>query len=589
LKSLKRDDIQVLRGISILLVVFYHLNIPGFQNGFIGVDIFFVISGYLMATIYQNGQFVNFYRKRAKRILPAYMITILLTLFIGYYRFVPSDFSQLIAQAKASSFFLPNLYFWSKNTYFSSTDFNPLLNLWSLGVEIQFYLIVPFIYWVFQKKLKFFNLIFFTSLLLCFFLLSTSPKTVFYLLPFRIWEFMIGFYALKFQIVLKKKNIILILFLLFVFFQPYLDGTNTSVIFGHPGLSSLLVTAITGILLSQKMTLKPNMILRLFVKLGDYSYSIYLVHFPVIAIFAYIPFGGTNLLLLNFYDYILVVLLTICLSVIMFKVVETNDFLKSNTRLLIVLFSIVLITFTLKVEDFHLKRFKPSDQKINQSTKDRSSYGCGIFFKIFNPFENVCILGDDKGSPGVLLLGDSHADAIKTTFTSVANDSGLKVFYWSRNRPLIDDISLSSQIFKEVSENNIKSIFMHYSPGAIGDKNLEMFLYKSSQLGIKVNYLGPIPVWSANVPYLMWNKPIGTKKLNQNYNDQESINRSLEELIKRINDPRIKFYNMSAVICDYKCLYADKENRPFYWDSNHLTLTGSSVFKDLFELALEKN
>jgi peptidoglycan/LPS O-acetylase OafA/YrhL len=137
-----RQDIQILRGVSILLVVFYHLRIPGFKNGFVGVDIFFVISGYLMAQLYYPDRKFDFFIRRAKRLMPAYLSTIFLTILIGFLTLIPSDFKQLLDQTKASLFLIPNLYFWSQDSYFTGTQFNPLLNLWSLGVEFQFYLIL---------------------------------------------------------------------------------------------------------------------------------------------------------------------------------------------------------------------------------------------------------------------------------------------------------------------------------------------------------------------------------------------------------------------------------------------------------------
>ena len=118
-----RQDIQILRGISVILVVMYHMKIPGFKNGFLGVDIFFVISGYLMAQLYNTGRSLDFISRRAKRILPAYLSTILLTSSVSYFILIPSDFKQLIDQARASLILIPNLYFWNQDSYFTNTQF----------------------------------------------------------------------------------------------------------------------------------------------------------------------------------------------------------------------------------------------------------------------------------------------------------------------------------------------------------------------------------------------------------------------------------------------------------------------------------
>ncbi len=200
-----RGDIQALRGLAVLLVVFYHLKIPGFYNGFIGVDIFFVISGYLMASIYDSKSPKMFFIKRARRLLPAYWATLILSLLVGFAVLAPPDFLQLKNQILMSMFFIPNFFFWAQNSYFQVTDFNPLLNLWSLGVEFQFYLLVPLLCLMFLKYKWLFNLIFFASFIAGLMVLTISPKTSFFLVPFRLWEFMFGFYTLKYGHKIRTK------------------------------------------------------------------------------------------------------------------------------------------------------------------------------------------------------------------------------------------------------------------------------------------------------------------------------------------------------------------------------------------------
>src|SRR5690606_16414578 len=96
-------------------------------------------------------------------------------------------------QVKYAIPFLSNIGFWLQDSYFSNAHFNPLLHLWSLGVEIQFYLIVPLLYWFFTKFKVNYWLLVISSLVLCFIMVALSPKTSFFLLPFRLWEFLIGY------------------------------------------------------------------------------------------------------------------------------------------------------------------------------------------------------------------------------------------------------------------------------------------------------------------------------------------------------------------------------------------------------------
>ncbi len=195
---LYRKDIQILRGIAVLLVVLYHLDIKIFSSGFIGVDVFFVISGFLMSILYDKDNKVEFYRRRAARLLPAYFVTIILTLLLVIFITTPNEYRQVFSQAVYSGLFMPNINFWSVATYFSKNEFNPLLHLWSLGVELQYYLAIPIIYFYINKGFSLLLLLFALSIFLCFLIVEISPKTSFFMMPFRVWEFLIGHATAKY-------------------------------------------------------------------------------------------------------------------------------------------------------------------------------------------------------------------------------------------------------------------------------------------------------------------------------------------------------------------------------------------------------
>jgi peptidoglycan/LPS O-acetylase OafA/YrhL len=286
-----RQDIQILRGVSVLLVVFYHLRIPGFKNGFIGVDIFFVISGYLMAQLYYPNRKIDFFSRRAKRLLPAYLSTIFLTILVGFLILIPSDFKQLLNQTKASLTLIPNLYFWSQDSYFTGTQFNPLLNLWSLGVEFQFYLIIPVIASIFMKSKKSFLFLCLISIISCFAVLTISPKTSFFLLPLRLWEFLIGYLVFKYRSKITVSNnlplfhIVIIPFLILFFLNLPINVYRTSIYLGHPGILVTIIVMLTAFVLILNPPTSSRLWSIVFAKIGDYSYSIYLVHFPTMHVF----------------------------------------------------------------------------------------------------------------------------------------------------------------------------------------------------------------------------------------------------------------------------------------------------------------
>ena len=128
----KRNDIQILRALAVIFVVLFHLEVAGIESGFLGVDVFFVVSGFLMAILYKTGETKKFFERRAKRLLPAYFTTVAITLIASIFIVLPSELGQVATQSIYSIFFANNFGFWMQNSYFSKTDFNPLLHLWSL-------------------------------------------------------------------------------------------------------------------------------------------------------------------------------------------------------------------------------------------------------------------------------------------------------------------------------------------------------------------------------------------------------------------------------------------------------------------------
>ena len=153
-----RPDIDGLRAIAVLSVVLYHFGIGGLQGGFVGVDVFFVISGYLITGIIhselQRGEFTlaRFYERRARRIFPALFVVLLATMVAGLWILLPSDLARLGQSSVATILFVSNLQYFRESGYFdSSSEFNPLLHTWSLGVEEQFYLGLPLLLMVVWK------------------------------------------------------------------------------------------------------------------------------------------------------------------------------------------------------------------------------------------------------------------------------------------------------------------------------------------------------------------------------------------------------------------------------------------------------
>ena len=192
--------IDGLRAIAVLSVVFHHLLPNLVPGGFVGVDIFFVISGYLITKIIRREinensfTFIGFYERRVRRIFPALFSVLIFTLIVGYFLFLPSDFEATLRGTFGALFFVSNIVFWRdlQEGYFAAMDtaLNPVVHTWSLAVEEQFYILFP-IFLLFLHKIKFKKII--LILFLCFFVsligselfLKEKRVAVFFLTPFR--------------------------------------------------------------------------------------------------------------------------------------------------------------------------------------------------------------------------------------------------------------------------------------------------------------------------------------------------------------------------------------------------------------------
>ena len=310
MKIIYRPEIDGLRAIAVLAVIFYHANISlfghsPFKGGFIGVDIFFVISGYLITSIIfkevlltNNFSFTNFYKRRIRRIIPALLFVILLSLPFGWIYLIPSSFIDFSKSILFSLGFSSNFYFYFTGQEYGAENglIKPFLHTWSLSVEEQFYIIFPIIFLIlfknFKKYLGIILLILFcTSLFLSDIYSKSNASIAFYFLQTRVWELLAGsLLAYCEGIGLKKKKIprifnilltnvgILLIILSIVFLKiPY---------FPHPSFYTL--PAVIGVCLVIWFSQKDELTCRIlsskpFVGIGLISYSLYLFHYPIFA------------------------------------------------------------------------------------------------------------------------------------------------------------------------------------------------------------------------------------------------------------------------------------------------------------------
>ena len=594
-----RADIQILRGISVVLVVLFHLGFSSIKSGFLGVDVFFVISGFLMAILYKNNDISGFYLRRAKRLLPAYYATIFFTLIFSYFLTTPNETAQVNEQALYAVPFLSNIGFWFQDSYFSNSHFNPLLHLWSLGVEIQFYLIVPLLYWFFTKLKINYWLTMILSLALCFIMVGFSPKTSFFLVPFRLWEFLIGYGAAHFltnqgNVKYTKYKWLGLIGLIVVFIIPLLSvsGEARSAVNGHPGLYALFVSLATATVLAFGI---PSLIERSYIskvleKLGKYSYSIYLAHFPVIVIYLSKPFDGTNLTIPSLQDGITLFILVCIASALLYYFFEHKRS-KYSIKNYALTASALLIGLVLVLPSVQNEFYSEKELLIFNASSDKGPFRCGVVTQKLEKFITSCDLTSDieQSEENIMFVGNSHSDSVKEHFTELAIKNGTKLFIPISNTFLSKGTARPKVVVDDSIENKVSKIVIHSSPDSISNETINEVIKLSKSAGIKVYFIEPVPVWDKNIPTYMYKKMKGENQptIQKTKEDYLSENADQIRFVRSINDDNFKSFPVVDYFCTSECRYVSKSGKPLYFDSHHLTTTGSYQLSDVFTKILK--
>lgn len=428
-----RREIDGLRALAVLPVILFHAGFETFSGGFVGVDVFFVISGFLITTItldeLEQGKFslVNFYERRARRILPALFLVMVVCIPCAWFWLFPKDMKDFSESLVAVSFFASNILFWQESGYFdTAAELKPLLHTWSLAVEEQYYVLFPLflmLFWKLGKRWVFITLwlVLLASFAVAQWAAYATPVAAFYLLSTRGWELLIGAFVAFY---LPKANlkdfgralseiggwlgVALILYAVFV----YSKATP------FPGLYALVPTlgAVLIILFgTQQTTVGKFLGNRVFVRIGLISYSAYLWHQPLFAFARHKDLSGSNQI-----AFALLSISSIGFAYFSWKFVEV-PFRKKIiiSRQKFFLFS-ALLTMTMVVFGalgiyFDGFRSRLPSNIIWQSLGEKLDHNGDVCdMKPVDNFDGVlaCNFGSEDGRTSVILYGDSHAQAI---------------------------------------------------------------------------------------------------------------------------------------------------------------------------------
>ena len=436
-----RREIDGLRALAVLPVILFHAGFETFSGGFVGVDVFFVISGYLITTILlaelEQGKFsiVNFYERRARRILPALFLVMLVCIPFAWFWLLPSDMKDFSQSLVAISVFASNILFWRESGYFdTAAELKPLLHTWSLAVEEQYYVLFPLflmLFWKLGKRwiLVTLGLVFVASLAVAQWAAYAKPDAAFYLLPTRGWELLIGVFAAFYLSQANRKEfgkglsevagwlgVALILYAVFVFSKatPF------------PGLYALVPTIGTVLIIlfaTQQTTVGKFVGNKAFVGVGLISYSAYLWHQPLFAFAQAYTFQLPTSQLIT-----LLIFISFALAFLSFKYVETPFRVRgmvSRVRIFsLSLFGILIFT-TVGLLGHFKDGFNRGHESIIEAIGDWQHPG---------NLQKTSIAGFYKSNASkpvdILFFGDSHAEQF-APLASVFEGRGLNVGFLS--------------------------------------------------------------------------------------------------------------------------------------------------------------
>lgn len=431
-------EIDCLRAIAAISVIFYHTEIIIFNNlvsksGFIGVDIFIVISGFVITRLFFNKNFsyIEFAERRSRRLFPALFSSILITVIISYFFLLPQHFVNLGQSILANILLVSNFLFFYQTNYWDYAVFTkPLLHTWTISLEFQFYIFISIIFWLFRKNIsKTIFLFFLLSLILLLFAskinfdfnLRELSLNNYFLLFTRLWEFLIGslvaiiLYNKKYFKKFKIQHYFADIGLILIFISFLLIETPKD----YPNLLTIIPVFGTAIILLANNQQSSHIILNNFflIHLGKISYSLYLWHYPILIFFLY-----KNNFELNILNKIFALIIIYFVSLGSYKFIEIPFFKKNiltrkNFGILLAFFSIIIFTLGLIITNEVIKSKSHSKYKniINNFSKYNLSDKKGAKREIMiDQFTN-------SKKIKILICGDSHGADLTMALQSNKN------------------------------------------------------------------------------------------------------------------------------------------------------------------------
>lgn len=635
-----RYDINGLRAIAVIAVVLFHFNAVWVPGGFAGVDVFFVISGFLMTGIifkgFENNSFnlFKFYVARANRIIPAMAVLCLVLLVFGWFYLPPLDYQQLGTHVASSMGFFSNINYWREFGYFDpGTHEKWLLHTWSLSVEWQFYIIYPAVLMVLKNFLSLQQIkrLLIVGVILgfgfCAYATIAWPRSAYYLLPTRAWEMMFGGIAYLYPLSLKNsQKKILELLGIGLIIGSYIFISNKTSWPGHLALLPVLGAYLLIIANNQNSVFTNNAV---FQAIGKWSYSIYLWHWPVVVFGYYVEIN-------NWWIY--GIPLSILFGYLSHRFIESYKWTPwqewrhiAAVKPVWMILSIGAFALFIHLTAGYEKHYSEAILTATKAQQHKNPYNCMTPQGDESVLLAHCYIGN-KNNIKAVLIGDSHADSLTTSIVSTLNlkEDGILAFVrvlcpfvinaksnrdneicYKENFARIEEVRKSyagvpiivisrwpvyvygqsdpkriingdnrpSMYFGEVKHMNESELLQEFS------KNLTETLCTLPK-NSPVYVTQPIPEMGRNIPVSM-SKALILGKTNTDFSiDREMYLEKNAKVRNIVADAATKcgttVLDPSEILCQSGRCIADHQGKPIYYDGDHLNEYGSELLTPMF-------
>jgi peptidoglycan/LPS O-acetylase OafA/YrhL len=607
-----RPDIDGLRAIAVLSVLAYHLRINMFRGGFVGVDVFFVISGYLISAIIlkdiaaETFSIVSFYERRVRRIVPALIAVLVGTSLLAYFFFLPTELIGFAKSLLAALFSVSNFYFWRQSGYFSApVDTKPLVHTWSLAVEEQFYIFLPIFLFLahrfFPRRLR--SSI--TVIALVSFVLSAvgafrDPTAAFYLLHTRAWELLLGvlisldvFPEIRGSVLRNVSTICgLGLISAAVFgFSAYTPFPGIAALLPCVGAALIIAAGQSGnSLVGRMLSLKP------MVFIGLISYSLYLWHWPIIV------FQGMDSLGVNGAPQrvvkIICILASLALATLSWKYVELPFRAKRKWMSRAVVFKLAaaaaVVVATIGLTAIVSRGFPSRYSAKAIQVASYLDYDSGGYFRDgacfissgfkFKDYDYSRCLHQDPSKKNDLLVGDSHAAHLWYGFSTTLDGVNVLQATAAGCRPTIEQ----PMIVAAACSNLMNYVFTDYLPNHHVDRLLIAARWQTADLfalshtldwtkehGIAVVLFGPMMQYDTALPRLLAFSIRGNDPAipDEHRVNLHQLDDAMAAMAKEKNVDYVSFYQ--SLCGPSTCAEFGANGIPLQYDYGHLTKEGS--------------